>query len=108
MLISSKLKIISVLQIIAAIAMFPVFFAWAPWLAAIPASEAISLYGEKIPTTWKAVVMDHGQIHQWKLGTIEQNKISFTVCSLMLAAILAFIFWSIWYVQRLTRSSGTQ
>jgi hypothetical protein len=105
MLISSKIKIISVLQIIFAIAMFPVFFAWAPWLAAIPASKAISLYGEKIPTTWKAVVMDHGQIHQWKLGTIEQNTIGFIVCSLILATILTFLFWSIWYVHSLTRNS---
>ncbi len=57
--------------------------------------------GIAIPTDWKAVTMDHGTVHQWKLGTISQNPVGFTFCTLLLVAILGLLFWSIWFSGRL-------
>ncbi len=45
--------------------------------------------------------MDHGVAHEWKCGTVSQNPVGFTLCTLLLASILAVLFWSIWYAARL-------
>ena len=98
----TKLRWLSVVQIVMALLMFPVFFCWALWQAAQTREEALQWYPSvTIPSDWKAVTMDHGTIHQWRLGTISLNPVGFTLCTLLLATILGVLFWSIWFSARL-------
>ena len=100
----TKTKVLSVLQILACIVVGPVFIVWAPWLSAIPKLEAINLYHEKVMPTWNAVVVEHGEIKEWKFGTVNQNPLGFTVCSIILFGIVGFLLWSAWHSHRLNKT----
>lgn len=89
-------------QVITALVMFPAFFTWASWEGARTREETLQLFPDwQIPDSWRAVSMDHGVAHEWKCGTVSQNPVGFTLCTLLLASILAVLFWSIWYAARL-------
>ena len=91
-------------QIVSALLLLPVFLCWAPWESAQTRADALLSYpGHVIPPQWRAVTMDHGTIHEWKLGTVSQNPIGFGACTLLLVSILVWLFWSIWFTARLKR-----
>ena len=98
----AKLRWLSVVQIVTALLMFPIFFFWGSWESARTREETLRLFPESnIPIGWKAVLMNHGVVHEWKLGTVSQNPIGFILCTFLLASILAVLFWSIWFAARL-------
>ena len=102
MTLKAKLRWLSVVQVITAVLMFPIFFCWAPWEAAMTREETLRLFPDSVvPIEWKAVRVSPGGVHEWKLGTVSQNPVGFTLYTLLLASILGVLFWSIWYAARL-------
>ena len=76
------------MQIIVAILIFPIGFVWISWLNAKGPTEA------HLPTTWKAGVVNHGQYYSWPFGTVADNPIGFSVCSLVLLIGVGFLIYS--------------
>ena len=80
---------LSLLQILAALAMFPLFFAFVSWLAAESPKD-----NSTVPASWKAGVMNHGQFYQWRFGTISDSPVAFASCTILLAGCLLFLIVS--------------
>ncbi len=99
----ATLRSLTVVQVVAVILMFPVFFCWAPWESAIPREEALARFPGQVGADWRAVTVNHGKVHEWKLGTVSQNPAGFALCTLLLVAILGVLFWSIWFAARTKR-----
>ncbi len=98
---NAKLRWLSVIQVVTALSLFPVFSCWAPWLDAIPREQALAQFPGQVGVGWKAVIVDHGSIREWQFGAVSQNLVGFTLCTLLLAALLALLFWTTWLVHRL-------
>ncbi len=98
---NAKLRCLSVVQIVVALLMFPVFFCWAPWEAAVPREEALARFPGQVGAGWQAVTINHGVVREWKLGTVSQNPVGFALCTVLLASLLGALFWSVWYAARL-------
>ena len=82
-------------QLLAALVMFYLFFTWAPWVAARTPEDTMELYGISVPEEWRAVVVEHGHVYEWPLGTISQNPWGFAAWTMLLASCLGFLYWSV-------------
>jgi hypothetical protein len=54
----------------------PKFIVWTNWYSALTPQEAISQSPDlvsQIDPKWKAVVIEHGHVREWPLGTVTQN-----------------------------------
>jgi len=69
--------------------MFPLGFAIFSWIAAESHKT-----NPKVPALWKAGVMNHGAFYEWRFGTISDNKIAFSICTLLLFACVTFLIVS--------------
>jgi hypothetical protein len=54
----------------------PKFIVWTNWYSALTPQEAISQSPDlvsQIDPKWRAVVIEHGHVREWPLGTVTQN-----------------------------------
>lgn len=98
----AKLRWLSAIQVVMALLLFPTFFCWAVWESAETREEALYRYpGTEIPVDWRAMWMNHGTAREWPLGTVSQNPVGFTLCTLLFVSILGMLFWTSWIACRL-------
>ena len=100
MIVPSKLRWLSVLQIGVWLLILPLFFVVVEWLSVIPRDEAVGR-GISVPAQWRLVTVGHGQATEWKLGTMAEHPVTFRLCVAALVALLVVFFWSIWFAHRL-------
>jgi hypothetical protein len=65
------------------------FVYWAPWTASLTVEEALLRYPGQVDQSWRAVQVEHGQVREWRLGTLRQNPRAYGLCtaSLMLSVM---------------------
>jgi hypothetical protein len=84
----------SVAQVAVCLALFPIFFVFAPWLAALPFSEAPPGIAAGLPVGCPAFTVNHGQYHCFWFGTRGQNPLGFWLCALLLISCWAFLIFT--------------
>jgi hypothetical protein len=89
---------LSSIQVITAIAIFPLGFAVISWLAAESPKDNPS-----IPAHWRAGVPNHGGFYQWPFGTVSDGPIEFAVCLLVFIGSVLFLGISAFRAQRARR-----
>jgi hypothetical protein len=94
---------LSIAQVLVALVMMLAFFSWAPWLTAISREEAIELYHQPIPSDWNAVVMGHGQLSNFRWGTLHDNPWGFALCTVLVFGGWLFLVLTAWWVGRSAR-----
>ena len=98
-----KKRMLSVMQLVVAMAMFPLFFYWATWLSAEPRGSAVQRFDVFVPAEWKNVVVGGGKATEWPRGTVSEEPVTFTFLSTVLAACFVSLWASVWYASRLTK-----
>ena len=59
----------------------------APWTTAVEVHELDARYAAEAKTSWKAALIEHGKVKEWKRGTIHANPFGFwTSVAAMLSA----------------------
>lgn len=96
---------LSAAQVLVALVTMLAFCTWAPWMAAISREEAVVRYQQPIPVEWKAVVMGHGQIANFRWGTLHENPWGFALCTLVVFAGWLFLVLSVRYTRRSAHAS---
>lgn len=68
-------------------------FMWlAAWLAAERREDALAKFGKPVPEDWPYVVVEHGEVKEWKLGTVRDNPFGFGACAaVFLGAAAVFV-----------------
>jgi hypothetical protein len=95
MRLQAKRLWLSVAQVCAALIAMISFFTWAPWLTAMTRDEALAAYDQPVPESWQAVIMGHGTLTRWRLGTIDENPWGFAACTLVLIGCVIFLLFSV-------------
>lgn len=97
---SKRFVYIGVSQVVAIICAMISFYFWAPWMSALSSGEAAKKYpGETIPAS-RAVVVEHGNIIAWRLGTPSQNPLGFSLCTVVLFSAVIYLVASAYYIKR--------
>jgi hypothetical protein len=91
---------LNLFQVIAIICAIVAFYFWAPWISALSSEEAAQKYPDKIPPAWRAVVVQHGNITEWRLGTPAQNPVGFSLCTVALFSAVIYLVGSTYYIKR--------
>jgi hypothetical protein len=97
-----RISWLSLIQVITAIAIFPLGFAVISWLAAESPRDNPS-----IPAHWRAGVPSHGEFYQWSVGTVADSPFEFAVCLLVFIGSVLFLGISAFHAQR-TRQRDTE
>jgi hypothetical protein len=81
----------TVAQVAVVICAFMIFFTFAPWLGALPISEASPEIASALPSGCPAFTNNHGQHHCFWRGTKEQNPTGFWICAALLFSCWFFL-----------------
>jgi hypothetical protein len=81
----------------------PAFMVFTTWTSAITLSEANERYPGQVDPNWRGVADYHGRPHEWGLGTIAENRVSFVACSVVLGVALPFSMYCVYRSHRLSR-----
>jgi hypothetical protein len=84
----------SVSQGIVILCFFGTFFVFAPWIGALPMSEAPPAVAANLPANCPAYTANHGQYHCFWRGTRSQNPLGFWLCALFMLACWAFLIYT--------------
>ena len=84
----------SVAQIVVATCMLFTFFVFAPWLAALPLSEAPARVAASFPVSCPAFTVNHGQYHCFWYGTRTQNPLGFWLSALSFFSCAVFLIFT--------------
>jgi hypothetical protein len=84
----------SVAQVVVSLCMFPIFFVLAPWLGALPLSDASPGVAAGLPIGCPALTVNHGQYNCFWYGTRSQNPMGFWLCALLLLSCWAFLVYT--------------
>jgi hypothetical protein len=90
----AKMVCWSVSQVAVSTCMFLIFFIFAPWLGALPLSEASPTVAAGLPTGCPAFTVNHGQYNCFWFGTRSQNPLGFGLCTLLLLSCGAFLYYT--------------
>ena len=97
-----KLRCISLVQIVLAVALFPVWFLRVgPWPGAMTPAEFRRESGVQVPEHWRAVVVGGGTYSEWPYGTIRDNPCGFLLWAGLLFSMQAVLVLSAVYAARL-------
>jgi hypothetical protein len=91
---------LSLLQVIAILVALTCFGFWAPWSSSLDASEAARRYPGRVDPSWRAVLVNHGNVSEWRLGTPKQNPVPYSFCSAALFAAITFLIASSLYREK--------
>jgi hypothetical protein len=78
-------------QLMLVLVMYPLFFIWAPWIAARPVGELPDEVVRTLPPGCSAAAPNHGTYGCCWCGTIESNPLGFAVCSAVLFGYAAYL-----------------
>jgi magnesium-transporting ATPase (P-type) len=84
----------SVAQIVVVLCAFAIFLVFAPWLGALPLSDASPVVAAGLPAGCPAFTVNHGQYHCFWHGTRSQNPMGFWLCALLLFSCWAFLIYT--------------
>jgi hypothetical protein len=90
----------SISQLLAIVIVLVCFNYWAPWTASLTVAQATKQYPGQIDPLWRAVIVEHGKVSEWRLGTPRQNPVAFGVCTAALFSALVYLIASIIWMER--------
>jgi hypothetical protein len=91
---SAKKLCWTIAQFSVCILAFGTFFVFAPWLAAVEASEAPATIAASLPIGCPAFIVNHGQYTCFWYGTLSQNPVGFSLCALLFFACWGFLLFT--------------
>ncbi|HUT34098.1 MAG TPA: hypothetical protein VNE39_11490 [Planctomycetota bacterium] len=97
----TRLRCLSVLQIMLAMLLFPIAFFVGNWSAAQTPSEVREKLGITVPERWRAVLTSGRTPIEWPYGTIRDNPAGFAFWAGLLVIILVVLLLSAIYAGRL-------
>jgi len=64
-----------------------------PWVAAETRADAIARSHVEVPDDWPVVVINHGNVSKFPLGTAKSNPLGFGLLLTVFCALAFFLMW---------------
>ena len=84
----------SIAQVVVSLCMLMMFLIYAPWLGALPLSDAAPGVAAGLPADCPAFTVNHGQYKCFWLGTRSQNPLGFWLCTLLYLSCGGFLYFT--------------